>query len=122
MPPSLTDKLLTAGRLAEMSVGGGAARLMLPHLAKDDEGLYTLRIFTKDGTAEHSAYLFVSGFLPSTRSPEHAGDQHVILERQMSHDDSNQEGGRAAFTCVFKVFLCSLPPPSPPYVLVSLPP
>lgn len=44
-----------------MSVGGGAARLTLPHLAKDDEGLYTLRIFTKDGTAEHSAYLFVSG-------------------------------------------------------------
>ena len=48
-------------KLAEMSVGGGAARLTLPHLAKDDEGLYTLRIFTKDGTAEHSAYLFVSG-------------------------------------------------------------
>lgn len=44
-----------------MSVGGGAARLTLPKLAKDDEGLYTLRIFTKDGTAEHSAYLFVSG-------------------------------------------------------------
>lgn len=44
-----------------MSVGGGAARLTLPKLAKDDEGLYTLRIFAKDGTAEHSAYLFVSG-------------------------------------------------------------
>lgn len=44
-----------------MSVGGGEARLTLPHLAKDDEGLYTLRIFTKEGTAEHSAYLFVSG-------------------------------------------------------------
>ncbi|XP_077935906.1 myomesin-2 isoform X1 [Gasterosteus aculeatus] len=58
------DKLLTAGRLAEMSVGGGAARLTLPHLAKDDEGLYTLRIFTKDGTAEHSAYLFVSDAPP----------------------------------------------------------
>lgn len=57
----LTDKLLKASKLAEMSVGGGAARLTLPHLAKDDEGLYTLRIFTKDGTAEHSAYLFVSG-------------------------------------------------------------
>ncbi|XP_062420594.1 myomesin-2 isoform X2 [Pungitius pungitius] len=58
------DKLLTAGRRAEMSVGGGAARLTLPHLAKDDEGLYTLRIFTKDGTAEHSAYLFVSDAPP----------------------------------------------------------
>lgn len=44
-----------------MSVSGSAARLTLPYLAKDDEGLYTLRIFTKDGTAEHSAYLFVSG-------------------------------------------------------------
>lgn len=44
-----------------MSVSGSGARLTLSHLAKDDEGLYTLRIFTKDGTAEHSAYLFVSG-------------------------------------------------------------
>lgn len=61
LPSRPTDKLLKAGKLAEMSVGGGAARLTLPHLAKDDEGLYTLRIFTKDGTAEHSAYLFVSG-------------------------------------------------------------
>ncbi|XP_015225160.1 PREDICTED: myomesin-2-like [Cyprinodon variegatus] len=43
-----------------MSVGGGAASLTLPHLAKDDEGLYTIRIFTKEGTTEHSAYLFVS--------------------------------------------------------------
>lgn len=51
-----------------MSVGGGGARLTLPHLAKDDEGLYTLRIFTKDGTAEHSAYLFVSGRVHSSAS------------------------------------------------------
>lgn len=56
-----TDKLLKPSKLVEMAVGGGVARLTLPHLAKDDEGLYTLRIFTKDGTAEHSAYLFVSG-------------------------------------------------------------
>ncbi|XP_031732957.1 M-protein, striated muscle isoform X3 [Anarrhichthys ocellatus] len=59
------DKLLTPSNLAGMSVGGGGARLTLPHLAKDDEGLYTLRIFTKDGTAEHSAYLFVSDAAPS---------------------------------------------------------
>ncbi|XP_072239703.1 myomesin-2 isoform X1 [Leuresthes tenuis] len=59
------DKLLKPSKLAEMSVGGGAASLTLPHLAKDDEGLYTLRIFTKDGTAEHSAYLFVSDAAPS---------------------------------------------------------
>ncbi|XP_058496198.1 myomesin-2 isoform X2 [Solea solea] len=59
------DKLLKSSKLVEMAVGGGAARLTLPHLAKDDEGLYTLRIFTKDGTAEHSAYLFVSDAAPS---------------------------------------------------------
>uniref|UniRef100_A0A667ZN57 Myomesin 2a n=1 Tax=Myripristis murdjan TaxID=586833 RepID=A0A667ZN57_9TELE len=59
------DKLLKPGKLAEMTVGGGAAKLTLPHLAKDDEGLYTLRIFTKDGTAEHSAYLFVEDAPPS---------------------------------------------------------
>uniref|UniRef100_A0A7N8WKH6 Myomesin 2a n=1 Tax=Mastacembelus armatus TaxID=205130 RepID=A0A7N8WKH6_9TELE len=60
------DKLLTPSKLVEMSVGGGKARLTLPHLAKDDEGLYTLRIFTKDGTSDHSAYLFVSDAAPTT--------------------------------------------------------
>lgn len=59
------DKLLKPSKLAEMTVGGGVARLTLPNLAKDDEGLYTLRIFTKDGTTEHSAYLFVSDAAPS---------------------------------------------------------
>jgi len=44
-----------------MSIGGGVAKLTLSHLNKDDEGLYTLRIWTKDGTTEHSAYLFVKG-------------------------------------------------------------
>lgn len=46
-----------------MHVGGGVAKLTLPHLNKDDEGLYTLRIWTKKGTTEHSAYLFVKGLL-----------------------------------------------------------
>ncbi|KAG7274987.1 hypothetical protein CRUP_001080 [Coryphaenoides rupestris] len=55
------DHLMKAGPLAEMWVGGGQVRLTLPHLAKDDEGLYTVRIFTKEGTTEHSAYLFVQG-------------------------------------------------------------
>ncbi|XP_056891788.1 M-protein, striated muscle isoform X2 [Takifugu flavidus] len=59
------DKLLKPNKFVEMSVGGGAARLTLPHLAKDDEGLYTLRVFTKDGSTEHSAYLFVSDAAPS---------------------------------------------------------
>lgn len=44
-----------------MSIGGGVTKLTLPHLNKDDEGLYTLRIWSKDGTAEHRAYLFVKG-------------------------------------------------------------
>ncbi|KAK7119605.1 hypothetical protein R3I94_021434 [Phoxinus phoxinus] len=59
------DTLLMASRWAEMSIGGGVAKLALPHLNKDDEGLYTLRIWTKDGTTEHSAYLFVKDATPS---------------------------------------------------------
>ncbi|XP_055014749.1 myomesin-2 [Boleophthalmus pectinirostris] len=60
------DKLLKPGKLVEMFVGGGVARLVLPSLAKDDEGLYTVRIFAKDGTVDHSAYLFVSDAAPTT--------------------------------------------------------
>lgn len=59
------DTLLKPSRWAEMSIGGGTAKLTLPHLNKDDEGLYTLRIWTKDGTTEHSAYLFVRDAKPS---------------------------------------------------------
>ncbi|KAG5279038.1 hypothetical protein AALO_G00105430 [Alosa alosa] len=63
LPPEVMwfrdDKLLAPSKWAEMSVGGGAATLTLPHLNKDDEGLYTVRVWSKDGTAEHSAYLFV---------------------------------------------------------------
>ncbi|XP_049321846.1 myomesin-2 isoform X2 [Astyanax mexicanus] len=59
------DTLLKPSRWAEMSICGGAAKLTLPHLNKDDEGLYTLRIWTKDGTTEHSAYLFVKDATPS---------------------------------------------------------
>ncbi|XP_057699016.1 M-protein, striated muscle isoform X2 [Corythoichthys intestinalis] len=58
------DKLLQPGPLVDMSVGGSVARLVLPHLAKDDEGLYTIRVYTKDGTSEHCAYLFVSDATP----------------------------------------------------------
>uniref|UniRef100_A0A9J8C2R9 Myomesin 2a n=1 Tax=Cyprinus carpio carpio TaxID=630221 RepID=A0A9J8C2R9_CYPCA len=59
------DTLLMPSRWAEMSIGGGVAKLTLPHLNKDDEGLYTLRIWSKDGTAEHSAYLFVKDATPT---------------------------------------------------------
>ncbi|XP_031419453.1 M-protein, striated muscle isoform X2 [Clupea harengus] len=57
--------LLAPSKWAEMSVGGGAATLTFPHLNKDDEGLYTVRIWCKDGTVEHSAYLFVKDAAPS---------------------------------------------------------
>uniref|UniRef100_A0A8C7Q9L3 Myomesin 2a n=1 Tax=Oncorhynchus mykiss TaxID=8022 RepID=A0A8C7Q9L3_ONCMY len=63
--PPLAQWYRDGERLAEIKVGGGAATLTLPHLAKDDEGLYTLRMWTKDGTTEHSAYLFVKDAAPS---------------------------------------------------------
>ncbi|KAG7492958.1 hypothetical protein MATL_G00020940 [Megalops atlanticus] len=53
------DHLLTESKWVEMKCGGGTAQLTLPHLNKDDEGLYTLRMWTKSGTTEHSAYVFV---------------------------------------------------------------
>lgn len=46
-----------------MEFGGGVAKLTLPELYKDDEGLYTLRMVTKGGDAMHSAYLYVEGNL-----------------------------------------------------------
>ncbi|XP_060796670.1 myomesin-2-like [Neoarius graeffei] len=69
LPPEVMwyrdDTLLMPSRWAEMHVGGGVAKLTLPHLNKDDEGLYTLRIWTKKGTTEHSAYLFVKDAPPT---------------------------------------------------------
>ncbi|KAA0707827.1 Myomesin-2 165 kDa connectin-associated protein 165 kDa titin-associated protein M-protein [Triplophysa tibetana] len=59
------DTLLTPSRWAEMSIGGGVAKLTFPHLNKDDEGLYTLRVWTKEGTTEHSAYMFVKDATPT---------------------------------------------------------
>lgn len=35
--------------------------MTLPHLYKEDEGLYTLRMVTKGGIAEHSAFVSVAG-------------------------------------------------------------
>lgn len=45
----------------KMESGGGVAKLTLTHLAKDDEGLYTLRMVTKGGDAVHKAYVYVEG-------------------------------------------------------------
>ncbi|KAI2657515.1 Myomesin-2 [Labeo rohita] len=51
--------LLKESRWVKMESGGGVAKLSLTQLAKDDEGLYTLRMVTKGGDAVHRAYVFV---------------------------------------------------------------
>uniref|UniRef100_S4RYG4 Myomesin 1 n=1 Tax=Petromyzon marinus TaxID=7757 RepID=S4RYG4_PETMA len=38
---------------------GEKATLSLPHLHKDDEGLYTLRVVSRGSSQQHSSYLFV---------------------------------------------------------------
>lgn len=44
-----------------MFFGEGQASLSFSHLNKDDEGLYTLRIVSRGGISEHSAFMFVRG-------------------------------------------------------------
>ncbi|KAJ8416082.1 hypothetical protein AAFF_G00381040 [Aldrovandia affinis] len=58
------EHLLKESKWVEMKYGGCTAQLSLPHLNKDDEGLYTLRMWTKSGTTEHSAYVFVKDAAP----------------------------------------------------------
>uniref|UniRef100_A0A8C1SGX5 Myomesin 2 n=1 Tax=Cyprinus carpio TaxID=7962 RepID=A0A8C1SGX5_CYPCA len=53
------EYLLKESKWVKMESGGGVAKLTLTQLAKDDEGLYTLRMVTKGGDAVHSAYVFV---------------------------------------------------------------
>ncbi|KAI4900076.1 hypothetical protein NFI96_019252 [Prochilodus magdalenae] len=53
------EHLLKESKWVKMESGGGVAKLTLTHLAKDDEGLYTLRMVTKGGDAVHRAYVFV---------------------------------------------------------------
>uniref|UniRef100_A0A671Q9L6 Myomesin 2 n=1 Tax=Sinocyclocheilus anshuiensis TaxID=1608454 RepID=A0A671Q9L6_9TELE len=55
------EHLLKESRWVKMESGGGVAKLTLTQLAKDDEGLYTLRMVTKGGDAVHRAYVFVDG-------------------------------------------------------------
>uniref|UniRef100_A0A672TB93 Myomesin-2-like n=1 Tax=Sinocyclocheilus grahami TaxID=75366 RepID=A0A672TB93_SINGR len=50
---------LKESRWVKIESGGGVAKLTLTQLAKDDEGLYTLRMVTKGGDAVHRAYVFV---------------------------------------------------------------
>uniref|UniRef100_A0A8C0KIA2 Myomesin 2 n=1 Tax=Canis lupus dingo TaxID=286419 RepID=A0A8C0KIA2_CANLU len=53
------DVLVKESRWAKMFFGEGQASLSFSHLNKDDEGLYTLRIVSRGGVSEHSAFLFV---------------------------------------------------------------
>uniref|UniRef100_A0A8D0GP65 Myomesin 2 n=1 Tax=Sphenodon punctatus TaxID=8508 RepID=A0A8D0GP65_SPHPU len=51
--------LLKESKWAQLYFGEGQAALSFTHLNKDDEGLYTLRIVTKGGVNEYSAFMFV---------------------------------------------------------------
>ncbi|XP_012590374.1 PREDICTED: myomesin-2-like, partial [Condylura cristata] len=53
------DVLLRESKWTSMFFGEGQASLSFSHLHKDDEGLYTLRIESRGGVSEHSAFLFV---------------------------------------------------------------
>ncbi|KAJ8385834.1 hypothetical protein AAFF_G00181900 [Aldrovandia affinis] len=53
------DVLLQPSKWAHMHWSGERATLTLPHLNKEDEGLYTLRVTTKSGYETYSAYVFV---------------------------------------------------------------
>ncbi|XP_012644254.2 myomesin-2 [Microcebus murinus] len=53
------DVLVRESKWARMFFGEGQASLSFSHLNKDDEGLYTLRVVSRGGVSEHSAFLFV---------------------------------------------------------------
>ncbi|XP_031296238.1 myomesin-2 [Camelus dromedarius] len=53
------DVLLKESQWTKMFFGEGQASLSFSHLNKDDEGLYTLRIVSRGGVRDHSAFLFV---------------------------------------------------------------
>lgn len=58
---ALSDVLVKESKWTKMFFGEGQASLSFSHLNKDDEGLYTLRIVSRGGISEHSAFLFVCG-------------------------------------------------------------
>ncbi|XP_076003092.1 M-protein, striated muscle [Genypterus blacodes] len=64
------DTRLFDSKWVKIETGRGVSTLSLPHLYKDDEGLYTLRMVTKGGCAEHSAFISVAdGPPPIPKSP-----------------------------------------------------
>lgn len=58
---AVSDVLLKESKWTKMFFGEGQASLSFSHLNKDDEGLYTLRIMSRGGVSDHSAFLFVRG-------------------------------------------------------------
>lgn len=58
------DHRLSDSKWLKTEQGQGVASLTLPHLYKDDEGLYTLRMVTKGGAAEHSNFVSVADAPP----------------------------------------------------------
>ncbi|XP_074469507.1 myomesin-2 isoform X3 [Sebastes fasciatus] len=54
------DTRLVDSKWVKIDTGRGVTTLTIPNLFKDDEGLYTIRMVTKGGTAEHSAFVSVS--------------------------------------------------------------
>ncbi|KAF3686335.1 Myomesin-2 165 kDa connectin-associated protein [Channa argus] len=64
------DTRLFDSKWVKIETGRGVTTLTLPNLYKDDEGLYTLRMVTKGGTAQHSAFVSVAdGPPPVPRAP-----------------------------------------------------
>uniref|UniRef100_A0A8C3ETD7 Myomesin 2 n=1 Tax=Corvus moneduloides TaxID=1196302 RepID=A0A8C3ETD7_CORMO len=53
------DVLIKDSKWTKLYFGEGQAALSFTHLNKDDEGLYTLRMVSRGGISECSAYLFV---------------------------------------------------------------
>ncbi|KAK2094019.1 hypothetical protein P7K49_027757 [Saguinus oedipus] len=58
---ALSDVLLKESKWTKTFFGEGQASLSFSQLHKDDEGLYTLRIVSRGGVSDHSAFLFVRG-------------------------------------------------------------
>ncbi|KAG7482100.1 hypothetical protein JOB18_013030 [Solea senegalensis] len=64
------DVRLFDSKWVKIESGRGFTTLTLPDLYKDDEGVYTLRMVTKGGTAQHSAFVSVAdGPPPVPRAP-----------------------------------------------------
>uniref|UniRef100_A0A8C5MUJ2 Myomesin 2 n=1 Tax=Leptobrachium leishanense TaxID=445787 RepID=A0A8C5MUJ2_9ANUR len=54
------DVLVKETKWHQIHFGEGRTTLSLPHLNKDDEGLYTVRFVTRGGVNQHSGFLFVA--------------------------------------------------------------